>query len=213
MGHAIYQITLIESQKHDENRVNVYLDGSFAFGLEKDVLIRHHLHEGDTINDQVIDGVLLSEERTQAKEKALSLLSYRARSTKELKNRLKEKGFTERTIQRVIKDFLRVGLLDDRNFASSYVQTRMLQKPMAKRLLRVELGRKGINETLTESAINESYGCESEFEVARSLVKKKWSRKTETDERKKKKKIADFLLRRGFDWEVITSIFQDLGES
>ena len=70
MGEVTYRITQIEPQKHSRDRVNVYLDGAFAFGLEKEVLLVHSLHEGEEITDQLIDQVLLLEERTRAKKKA-----------------------------------------------------------------------------------------------------------------------------------------------
>ncbi len=211
MAEVTYWITQIEPQKRREDRVNIYLNGIFAFGLNKEVVLKHHLHEGDELKESVIDDILLVEERTRAKQKALALLSYRARSVEELRKRLGEKEFSGRTVGRVIEDFLRVGLLDDREFASAFVHSRMMQKPMGKRLLRQELFSKGIDEETVERVIDEVYGDRSELDVARELIRKRIRRYSggEKEAKKIRKKLSDFLLRRGFDWEVITAVLQE----
>jgi regulatory protein len=151
------------------------------------------------------------EERARAKQKALELLAYRARSVEELRKKLKAKDFSERTIDRVIDDFLQVGLLDDSQFASAYVHSRMVQKPMGKRLLRQELFSKGIDEEKAEKAIEELYSDRSEFDVAKDLVQKRVrkSKGSEEEMKKQKKKLSQFLLRRGFDWGVISEVLQE----
>ena len=211
MEDVSHQITRIETQKRDENRVSIYLDGAFAFGLEREVVVRHHLHEGDEISETTIDDVLLSEERARAKEKALSYLNYRPRSKQELRSKLRDKNFSERSVNRVIADFLRVGLLDDRQFASTYAQSRMIHKPMGKRLLHRELKSKGIDEEIADAAIDEAYGERSEFDVARELVRKRMGRSVVKNEalQKKKKQLSDFLFRRGFDWNVIAEVLRE----
>ena len=212
MEEATHIITQIETQKRNQKRLNIYLDGIFAFGLEEEVALRHHLHEGDRLKESTIDEILLVEERTKAKEKALTFLSYRMRSVEELKKKLKEKEFAERTIDQVIQDFLRVGLLDDRQFASVYVQNRMIQKPMSRRLLRQELISKGIEGVIIEHAIEKEYGTCSENEVALDLIRRKVLRhqSNKMDIKKVRKKISDFLMRRGFDWDVIGEVMREM---
>jgi len=211
MCDVTYKITQIETQKKDPDRVSIYLEGAFAFGLEREVILRHHLHEGDEITEHEIDEILLVEERARAKKKALSYLNYRARSTKELERRLLDKGFSERTVHRVIEDFTRVGLLDDNQFATAYVHSKMLQKPMGKRMLQRELWGLGIDEATIERAIDEAYGQCTETDVARELVQKRMQLFTERESgsKKVKKKLTDFLLRRGFDWDVIAEVIHN----
>ena len=212
MNETSHQITQIETQKRDQDRVNIYLDGAFAFGLEREVVLKHHLHEGDDVTDKEIDEILLVEERTRAKEKALIFLNYRSRSVEELRHKLLEKGFSERTVQMVIDDFIRVGLLNDRQFALDFALSRMVQKPMGKRLLRQELLSKGIDEKIILNTIDESYGGRSEVDVARELIQKRMQKYRQDSENRLKvrKKLSDFLLRRGFGWDVIGEVMGDL---
>ncbi len=208
MCELTHRVTAIEPQKNRKDRVNIYLDGVFAFGLNQEVVLKLNLRPGDEIEERVIDEILLAEERTRAKEKALSLLSYRARSVEELRKRLKEKGFSDRTVEKVIEDFVRVGLLDDKKFASDYVHSKMIQKPMGKRMLREELFSRGIDEETAEKAIEEAYSERSEVDVARDLFRRRMKR-YRGDDVKLRKKLSDFLRRRGFDWDVINTVLQE----
>jgi regulatory protein len=210
LTEVMYRITQIEPQKKDENRVNVYLDGAFAFGLKKEILLEHHLHEGDTISDRLIDEVLLSEEKSRAKEKALRLLSHRARSVQELRKRLIEKEYSERTVDRVVEDFLRVGLLNDQTFASDFARSRMAQRPVGKRLLKQEIVLKGISEEIAEKSVEEAYGKQTEEEVAESLIRKRVKRYGGEDPQKVRKKHSEFLFRRGFNWDVISAVLSEV---
>ncbi|MFC1569219.1 regulatory protein RecX [bacterium] len=202
------RITSIEPQKKYPNRRNVYLDDAFAFGLDEEVVLKHHLHPGDEISEEMIQNILMEEEITRAKKKALSLLSYRARSIEEIRERLSQKGYDENIIDTIIEDFLRVGLLNDDSFASAYVQTRMIQKPMSKRMLIQELKQKGVEALLAVRAVQEGYGEKSEFEVARALIESKLIRYRHDNLMKIRKKISDFLTRRGFDWEIVSEVIK-----
>jgi regulatory protein len=206
---TVFKITQIEPQLKAENRFNIFLDGVFAFGLEGEVLIRHHLHEGDEIAESVIDDVLLSEERSRAKKKALALLSHSARSVGEIRRRLLDADFSERTVERVIRDFVRVGLLDDRAFALAYAQSRLAQRAVGKRLLMQELLHKGIDEESAAAAAEGAYGTVSEIQMAKQLVERKKRSMASGDRRKMKQKLSDMLFRRGFEWDVISSVVQE----
>jgi regulatory protein len=211
MDEATFQITQIEPQKGHPNRVSIYLDGSFAFGLDREVVIKNHLHEGDKVTEDKIQNVLLGEEKRRAKEKALALLSYRARSIKELRDRLLKKGFSETTVSSVINDFIRAGLLDDNQFAMLFARNRMVHKPVSKRLLQFELQRKGIKEETAYSAVEGAYEDQTEILVARELVVKKTQGHQPVNP-KLKKKVSDFLVRRGFGWDVISEVISEIDE-
>lgn len=210
MTRKCFRISQIEPQKKNKNRVNVYLDGKFGFGLSREVLLKYPLHEGDTIHEDLIRDVLISEEKAIAKGKALRFLSYRARSVAEVRKKLNQGGFTEQVIEPIIEDFLRVGLLNDEHFASLYVESRMSQKPMGRRLLKQELLFKGIQEDIVEHAIESGYRELRDEEIARNLIRKRIMQYQNMESLKKKKKLTDFLQRRGFDWEVINTVIREL---
>jgi regulatory protein len=209
MPDTVYRITQIEPQKHAEDRFSIYLDGAFAFGLDGEVILRHHLHEGDELSDGMIDDVLLTEERARAKKKALAMLSRFPRSVHDLRQRLLDGDFSERTVERVIRDYIRVGLLDDKAFARTYAQSRLSQRMVGKRLLKQELLHKGIDEETAETAVADSYGALSEEDLARQLAVKKLQQIGSGNKRILQRKLSEFLFRRGFDWDVINPILQE----
>ncbi|MBN2103987.1 RecX family transcriptional regulator [bacterium] len=208
-----FHITSIEPQKKYPHRRNIYLDNAFAFGLDEEVVLKHHLHVGDTLSEATIQHVLMEEEAVRAKKKALSLLSYRARSVEEIRDRLNQKGYDDRIVNSIVEDFLRVGLLNDESFASAYIQTRMIQRPASKRLLIQELKKKGVKESMAARVVTEGYGEKSEIEVAKSLIELRFKRFRRGDRLKNKKKISDFLIRRGFDWDIINELLRWKEES
>jgi regulatory protein len=203
--NAVHVITLIETQKKDKDRVNIYLDGSFAFGLKKEVLLKHALKKGVTVTEKLIQDVLLAEEHLRAKDKAFALLSYRAHSVQEMTQKLRKRGFSLWSIDVTLKDLIRVGVLDDEKFAVEFAQYRLRNRPMGKRLLQQELQAKGVNETLSIQAVENAYTDQTELEVARNLSKKKTLRWVKMD-KKNKKRLVDFLLRRGFNWHEINTV-------
>jgi len=203
MEETIFRVTAIERQKRNPDRVSVFLDGVFAFGLDEEVLFRNPIHEGDGLSESFIDDVLLHDERVRAKAKALRLLSHRALTTDELRQKLLDREFSERTVERVIEDLRRVGLLDDEAFAVAYVRSRMIQRPCSKKLLTLELKHKGIGEEAATEAVEAAYGPESEEAVAGGLFRAKMASLKGEDPRKARKKAVEFLFRRGFDWELI----------
>jgi len=203
-----HRITKIEKQKR-KGRYNIYLDGAFVFGLAEDVILKNHLHGGDTITDEIIQKIQLQEETHQAKQKTIVLLKYRSRSIKEVRDRLYQKGFKQNVIDSVIHDFTQIGLLDDKQFAGIFTRSRLIQKPMAKRLLLRELRLKGIPEQEASRAVEEAYMEVSEESMARRLCEKRL-RRFNSNDLKTKKKLYDFLKRRGFSWDVIERVFKDL---
>lgn len=197
-----FRVTQLERQTRRPDRVNVYLDHAFAFALSEEVFFKYPIHEGDELSESFINEVLLAEEKTRAKAKALRLLSHHALTVKQLWEKLLAKEFSEWTIRQVIEDLARVGLLNDEAFAFSYVRSRLLQRPCAKRVLKWELKNKGIPEEEADRIVESAYGPETEEEVARKLALKRWN----DNDPKNKKKITEFLFRRGFEWEVIQNV-------
>jgi regulatory protein len=208
----LHKITQIETQKRNENRVSIYLDGSFAFGIAREVLIQNRLHEGDELSKKDIEDILLVEEIRAAKDKALRFLSYRDRSVLELTAKLADRDFSEWVIDIVVRDFLRVGLLDDDRFARAFAQTMMTQKPVAKRLLMHHLKMKGIEGESARLAVEEAYQGRTEAGVAGELASRRLERLGKGMDLRGKKRISDFLARRGFAWETIRTVLKDLPE-
>lgn len=208
-------VTKIEGQKKNPRRKSVYLNHSFAFGLDDETLFKLGLRVGDRLTDEEIGKILQTENKRKAKEAALNLLSYRARSEKEISQKLKGKGYSQAIIEDVITDLRRVNLLEDYEFACGWIRDRLKNRPRGVALLRQELIRKGIEKEIIEKALEEFYPEDEEVKIASELIRKRGKRYRELDRKIARKRMTDFLLRRGFSYEVVKVVlgkFMDLYE-
>lgn len=195
-------ITKIETQKKNRTRLSIYLNDEFAFGLNAGVVAKFNLRKGATLSKDKIENILFEEEKKRIKEGAYRILAGRAHSEKELKDKLLQKGFDESLSARVVADLKEAKYIDDQAFALAFARSRILNKPMGEKLLRRELWQKGLKEELIDKAIAAAYSKETQEELAVKLVEKRKSHYQNLEESKRKKRLYDFLLRRGFDWEV-----------
>lgn len=204
------EITRIETQKRKKSRRSVYLDGEFAFGLDQELVIKFGLHEGDLIDESELFPIIQAEEKKSAKDTAIRFLSYRARSEKEVRDKLLGKGFSEDAVASVLAELKAAGLVDDVHFAMAFVHDKMILRPMGPLLIRQELKKHGLSDSLIELAVEEAFRETTPAEVALEMAQKKLGQSKSLDWLKAKKRLADFLYRRGFDWEVTREVLEQL---
>jgi len=140
------------------------------------------------------------EETRAALDYALKLLAIRKRTSRQLELRLIEKGFDEEIISRLIRNLEERKLLDDADFAKSFVQEKRNLRPMGKRRLEYELKTKGIPKPVAESALSD-ISEEAERAAAGDLAAARAAALGNLTREKKRKKIYDYLVRRGFTFD------------
>lgn len=207
------EITKIESQKKNPKRKSIFLDGEFSFGIDDETFYRFGLKEGDILTKERIDEIKDSEKKRKAKQFTFNFLSFRARTEKEIRDRLKKKGFSKKITDEVISDLKRLDLVNDYQFALSWIGDRLDHKPRGEKLLRIELYRFGIKKELIEKALEEVYPKKNEKEIAKGLIEKRKKRYENLEERLAKKRMADYLLRRGFSYEVVKEVLGSFFET
>jgi regulatory protein len=195
------KITAIEAQKKNPNRVNIYLDDQFAFGLSR--IVAAWLQTGQFISAEKIATLQSQDSRELALQKALHFLSYRARSVEEVRKNLEKHEIPDPVIQDTLTRLQSSGLLNDHEFAQSWVENRSTFRPRGRRALRMELRFKGLAEDVIESTLDEM----SDEESLALQAARKYMRKLDTlpwlDFRNK---LGGFLSRRGFPYEVIATV-------
>ena len=198
------KITALIVQKRNKNRVNVYLDGEFAFGLAAIEAIK--LHKGQTLGEDEIERLRALDATEQAHERALALLAYRPRSADEIRQRLGTAGFSEQAITAAIERLTSAGLLDDLAFARYWVESRGQFSPRGARALRFELRRKGISDAAAAEALDDL----DESALAYRVGRKRLERLRHLDEAARRKRLGDYLHRRGFSYEVVNDVLDRL---
>ncbi len=197
-------ITALELQKRANNRVNVFLDGEFAFGLA--LQRAHDLNTGQTLSASDVARLRAEDEVEKAYEKALRFLAHRPRSQAEVRNRLTRHGSSKVVMQAVLQRLVAAKLIDDVAFAVFWVDNRSTFRPRGRRALRVELGQKGVSEEVIEAALEEV----DEPADARRAAGKHAARLQALPARERRRKLREFLARRGFEYEVISDVVDEL---
>src|SRR5687767_6747410 len=146
-------ITALEVQSRDQTRVNLYLDGRFAFGLSAKTATDAGLKQGDHLTAERIVGLLKGEAREQAMLQAFNYLSYRSRSVKEIERYLRGKGHAPETIASVVQRLLDLHYLDDTHFAVAWVENRQRFGGRGPHQIRSELLQKGVARETADEAI------------------------------------------------------------
>ncbi len=201
-------ITAIEVQQRDPQRVSLFLDGRFAFGLSSSTLADAGLKPGDVLSEAQVAELLRREAVQRALQQAFHLLSYRPRSEHELRRALARKGHAPETIEAVLKRLERYHYVDDQAFALTWVESRQRARPRGARLLRAELRQKGVEREIIDQAIDDAGG--DERALARAAACQKLSTLKAADYGEFGRKLGGFLLRRGFGSEVVWEVVREL---
>lgn len=199
-------ITKIESQKNLD-RVNIYLDGNFAFGLMKEVQYKYGLIENMEIDNDYIEKVLFSEEQLKAKNVALKFLSYRQRSEKEIIDKLKKKGFEDNIIDLTLTYLRNNKLVDDFEFAKSFMRDKINLNKYGPKRIKHELYKKGIPHNIADKVINE---YDDEYSNALKLAKRKMPSYKNDDRNVIYRKLGGFLQRKGYSYDCVSKVLKEL---
>lgn len=198
------KITALKKQKRNPDRVSVFLDDSFAFGLE--AITAAYLRVGQTLSEADIEKLQQDDTVEQAKQAAFRYLSYRPRSVDEVRRRLLKQEYPEAMVEDVLQRLLTLKLLDDAAFAKYWVEQRENFKPRSRMALQQELLQKGIARDVIETALADL----DETAAARRAAEKKVSRWSHLPEDEFRKKMGGYLQRRGFHFGIIRTINDDM---
>jgi regulatory protein len=190
-------ITALKAQKRNPQRVNVYLDGRYAFSLA--AIEATKLRRGQVLSDEDIERLKERDSFERAHDRALRFLSYRPRSEAEVRRYLRGKAVSPAIEDEVIERLTRAKLLDDLAFARYWVENRESFNPRGLRMLRHELRQKG----LSEETIAQALANLDEEESAYRAALRRGRRLARLDQVSFRQKLGAYLLRRGFPYEVV----------
>jgi len=208
------RITKIEPQKNNPTRRNIYADGEFVAGVSDETLLRAALRAGDEITAERLKTLIQEEEISSAKQVALRFLAHRARTKREIRDKLREKEFSETHIEQTIENLERAGLLNDTEFARMYVRDALSAKPVGKNLLKQKLLLFGIEKTTVDEVLQETFADVNDEQLAteagRKFLKKSLATRKASDKAQLRSRLAGFLSRRGFGWATIEPVMKTL---
>lgn len=197
-------ITALSVQQRNQERVNVYIDDEFAFGLA--YVAAAGLRVGQSLSQAEIQALQSQDTVEKAKDSAYRLINLRPRSTAEIQQSLSKKGYDPEVITQVIARLVELDFLNDETFAQYWVEQRDTFNPRSHMALRQELQEKGVSRSLIDTALTAS----DETITARAAAEKKARQLARYPEETFKLKLGQFLQRRGFNYALIKEITDEL---
>jgi len=199
------KITAIEPQQKNSQRVNVYLDGEFAFGLAS--ILAAWLKVGQELSEEKIASLKTDDESEITYLKALHFLSYRPRSSAEVHQNLTKRGISDTLAKATVSRLQSSGLVNDNAFAQAWVENRNTFRPRSKSALRMELRQKGLNDETIQSVLDEQVDEQAlAFEAARKYARRlaglEWP--------EFRQKLGGFLARRGFSYTTLAPVVSEV---
>ncbi len=191
-------LTNIEQQAKNPKRFSVFIDGDFAFGLDGTDILYYKLKIGEEISCDKKELIIADCVRKKAMDKAVRLLSVRARSEKELRSRLEENEYGSNAIEYVMSILTENGYIDDRKFAEEFIAGQK-RKGFGKTAIAHKLREKGISRQISDETLKNEDNSDTERCIA--LLNKKYG--SCSFDRETAKKAFSWLGGRGFSFDTV----------
>lgn len=212
------KVTSVEPQRNPK-RFNIFIDGQFAFGSDEDLVVDYRLVSGKLLDTSDVEQLLFESEVGKLMERMYRLFNIRQRSEKEVRNYLRNLSFkrkmkdqeeiSDQAIELLVNKLKQKRLLSDEEFARAWIEARRRSKKKGKIALKQELFQKGIDKDLIEEVLEETTP-ESEEQLAEQALEKRLPRLQNLPYLEKKKKAYEFLMRRGFEYDIVKDTVENL---
>lgn len=200
------KVTALRAGRGRKKRVNIFLDGKFAFSLDAEVAAKEGLEVEQQLSAERIEALGRSDHLHRCFDAAVHYLSYRPRSEPELRERLHRRGFDGDSVETVITRLKKQGLVDDIAFAQFWRDNREAFSPRSQWLTKLELRRKGVANDIIDQVVDtiddEDSAYRAALRKARSLPR--------SDEPSFRRRLGEHLRRRGFSYGVINHIVEQI---
>lgn len=197
------QITLIEPQKNDKQRCNIYIDGRFYCGMKLEVVVKYRLKVGMPIDEDTLAEIQLETEKSQALDRALNYISATMKTKRQIRDYLAKKGYITAVSDYVIERLEYYGYADDYAYCRMYASS---VTGKGKRALECDLIKRGAERNAIEAALSE---IEEDGETVKALLVKYMRGKENT--RENLNKGLKYLMSKGFGYEIAKSAVESYG--
>ena len=187
----------IKNYKHE--KIEIHLETLYLYGLLKT----------KQIEDDVFEKMLAENEKKIARQKALKILSMASKTKKEIYQKLKQRGFSEESIKYAMDFIEENNFINEEDIATMLVDGSYSKKKYSKRTITSKLRQKGISSDVINRA-TQDMDDEEEYQNALYFAKKKMKSIKETDKYKIRNKLGSALSYRGFDYDTINKVTQEL---
>jgi regulatory protein len=205
----------LKRKKRTKEWYLIYLNDGREILSYIDFIVKFKVKVGKQLTEEQIKEMKSESEVILAKEIAYRFISYKPRTLKEVSDKLKAKGFQSDLVSKVVEELKNYGFINDLEYARNFVLNRSRSKTLGEIALRRELLSKGISSEIVDEVLSERENLIDEFEIALDLAQGKLKQIKSLKKRKKgrdeyKRRIYEFLLRRGFKFETINRVMREV---
>lgn len=205
------EITKLTVQKNDPDRMSVFVEGTFAFGVHQDLVLKHRLHTGRVLTSEEQQEIVDEDRIAKAKGRALDYLAHKPRTEAEVHRKLQQKDYPPSVIERVVAYLRDRGYLNDAEYTEEYVRRRFSVKGYGPVRIEQELRKRGVDRTLVEATVEDFFAEADPLAAARAHAEKGWSRiGREDDPRKRRDKLYRYLTRRGYTYDTVRQVIDEM---
>lgn len=195
-------ISKVEVQKINKNRVNIFIDEEFAFACSTDLVYYYNLEKGKKIDLDLLKEIIEEDNYLKGKNHALNVIEKTYKSEKEIQDKLLNKGYEEKIVARILNFLKEYNFLNDEKYTEMFIREKISSN--GKNKIKYLLLKKGISEEIIQDKLNK-IKKEDEEDHALMLAEKKYNFliKSEKNFGKLYKKLGDYLITRGYDFDVV----------
>lgn len=189
--------------RKDEKNVVIYFDNNEKLIITEDVFFNSGLRKGDEVSEDRYSFFIEQNIVYHIKLRALSFLSRRFHSERELLIKLKSKAYDEKLIKIVLENLKQNSFINDKTFAEHFVEEKLKRKKWGKNKIKSALFTKGVSAAIIDEVLKMFDESENDSEAILEIATKKINqlRKRNVDDKNIYQKTISFLLGRGFDYE------------
>jgi len=204
-------VTGLKIQAGDPNRVSVFVNGRFSFGMPLDAASDLGIRKGTELDEDLLARALGADVRFRARQRAMGFLAHRPRTEAEVRRRLRSADFEDEVVEDTVARMVELGYLDDEAFALAYARSRAAARGYGSVRILAELRRKGIPEGAAREAVQALEAERDPLDDATAAGRRAWKRiGAEPDARKRRNRMYGHLARRGYDPETISRVIEAL---
>ena len=174
-----------------------------------DLVAKYYLKKGMSLEPELLNSINTDQRIINIKKSAYKYATYKPRTVFQVRDKLKQLGYDLSEIDAGIEFLKQFNLLDDETYAANYIKMRAKSKKFGKSRIIVELKKLGVNEHIIESALYHEYDEEDAYSTAVEAFNKKIRMLQNKPIDKQKRSMIDYLIRRGFNWQLINRIIEE----
>lgn len=205
----VRKISKIETQKRP-GRYNIYLDGKYAFAVSEEILIRYRIAKGMEVDDELEQDIIANDDVSKLYSRSLDYLSHQLRAESEVRTKLQSISENVDAVEIVIQRLISENLLDDQNYADSYVRTMVLTSDKGPGVIKRNLISKKIPSNVVETSLLQ-IDSDQLMENGLKLANKQFKHYHNSPMKMRLQKVRTSMMTKGYQSDFINEIFEAAG--